>query len=216
MTKYDGPSYFRKNHPKIKAIKGNKRQETEQKPNYELPNSVQTRKNIQEEARHYMKTPSQSITNDPPPERFPFKPRYTPTSLQKLEGWANQHQANPLFIEIEQRLKKEPESYLLFEEHLSDEMKQFLDKTESELRGSQRVDEGKASADRDEMQTDSGYKSRVVEEKAALVQEELKKNLLKPSTGLHRSLSNIMDDEKRTILKNKNSLNKLFNEGKNR
>lgn len=194
MVNYDGPSYFRKNHPKVKSIKDDRTRETEQKASYELPNNVRTRKSMHEEARHYMQTPSQATTNDPPPERFPFKRTHTPTSLQKLDGWANQQKANPLYIEIEQRLKKEDTTYLLFEEHLSDEMKQKLEKKKPEPR----------------------HTPIVAEDHVTLVREGLKTDFLKKNTGLHRSLSKIMDDEQKTIRKNQKSLNKLFDQDKKR
>lgn len=189
MVNYDGPSYFKKNHPKIKKMK----QVEEEKPKYTLPKNVQTPKQMQENARQYMKTPSLGLPNDPPPERFPFKRTHIPASLQKLDGWTKQHVDVELYTEIHSRLQKKEDTYLLFADHLSDEMKKKMEEKESEPR----------------------HTPTVKEDNVTLVREGIAKDILKPGSGLHRSLSNIMADEQQTIHKNQNSLNKLFNHSQN-
>lgn len=187
MTNYDGPSYYKKDHPKAeklnKAVK-------EGQSNYSLPKTVRTPQEMREEARDYMKTPSKQMPSDPPPERFPFKPTRTPSSLQKLDGWDRQHVDVEQYIEVHTRLQKKTETYLLFADHLSDEMKEKIEKKKEKASPTPIVEEGKVT----------------------LVREGLADNILKPGSGLHRSLSNIIADEQKTIHKNKDGLEKLFNQ----
>lgn len=184
MANYDGPSYFKKDHPKVKKMK--KSEETK----YSLPKTIRTPKNMQEEARHYMKTPSKHITSDPPPERYPFKPTQTPASLQKLDGWDKQNIDVELYTEVYGRLQKDTDTYLLFADHLSDEMKKKVEEKKEVPR-----------------QTPI-----VKEENITLMREGMAESLLKTSSGLHRSLSNIIADEQKTIHKNRDGLEKLFNQ----
>ena len=54
-----------------------------------------------------------------------------------------------------------------------------------------------------------------ISEKVAEIQVETAKQVMKPSTGLHRSLSNIMAEEQRGIQKSRDKLSSLFNEEEN-
>lgn len=191
MNKYDGPSFFRKDNPNIQPIKNEKQAEPQQ-PKYELPKNVRTQNDLKDEARQHMtnrKTPSYSLANDPPPERFPFKNKHIPTSLQNRDGWQPQHTNNGLYGVIQSRLEKAEGSYLLFEEHLSGEMKNKIAVEEV---------------------------APVVQEKVATIKKEVTRNVLNPGAGLHRSLSNIMAEEQRGIQKSKHKLNSLFTDEEKR
>ena len=50
------------------------------------------------------------------------------------------------------------------------------------------------------------------QEKAERVQEELNHNLLKPNTGLHRSLSKIIAEDQEALESGKNNLGSLFSD----
>ena len=191
MNKYDGPRFFRKDNPNIQPIQNEKQAEPKQ-PKYELPKNVRTQNYLKDEARQHMqtrKTPSHSLPNDPPPERFPFKNKHIPTSLQNREGWQPQQTNNGLYGVIQSRLEKAEGSYLLFEEHLSDEMKNKIAVEEV---------------------------APVVQEKVAAIKKGTTRNVLNPGAGLHRSLSNIMAEEQRGIQKSKHKLNSLFTDEEKR
>lgn len=202
MSKYDGPTFFRKDNPKVKPIQKDQQAAPEQ-PKYKLPQNVRTRNDLKDEARQHMetrKTPSTSIPHDPPPERFPFKNKHIPTSLQNRGGRQTQNKTTGVYGEIQQRLKKNEDSYLLFEEHLSDEMKTKVAIVEEVAQDNYKVEEKSVS-------TQSKQPEKVADKK-----KEVTKNVLKPPTGLHRSLSNIMAEEHKGIQKSKHKLNSLFNE----
>lgn len=200
MNKYDGPSFFRKDHPKVEPIQAKKEVKPKQ-PKYELPKNIRTQDDLKAEALQHMehrKTPSPFIPNDPPPERYPFKNKYIPKSLQNLEGWQTDQIDTGLYATIQARLKKQADSYLLFEEHLSDEMKTKVDIISDQPRNTQTV-----------------ARPDTISEKVAEIQVETAKQVMKPSTGLHRSLSNIMAEEQRGIQKSRDKLSSLFNEEEN-
>lgn len=203
MSNYDGPSYFKNNHPKIEPIQAEKKSEPEKQPKYALPKNVRTRDHLKKEAREYMKTPSTTVSNDPPPERFPFKNKHIPKSLQKLGGWSQQNPDRTLLSEIQARLDKDKQTYLLFEDRLSDEMRKTLEAMESEdLEANTEPAEIVKKAETAPVDE--------IKEKVARIQKATTKNFMKPNTGLHRSLSNIMDEEQRGIRNSK--LNSLFTE----
>lgn len=205
MSKYDGPSFFRKDNPKVKPIQTEKQPEQKQ-PKYKLPKNVRTHNDLKDEARQHMqarKTPSTSIPHDPPPERFPFKNKHIPASLQNRAGWQQQNTNTGLYAEIQSRLEKTETSYLLFEKHLSGEMKTKLAVVEEVPRDTHTVEKKRVQ------------EQPVVQEKVAEIKKEVTKTVLKPGTGLHRSLSNIMAEEQKGIRKSKHKLNSLFTEEKN-
>lgn len=94
MNKYDGPSFFRKNNPKIESIKQNPKKKTADKKeswldkeNYfesiyeeNLPKNIKTRADLQKEAADYIKTPPAHLNKKEfeaqrEPEKAPVKPR---------------------------------------------------------------------------------------------------------------------------------------------
>ena len=193
MSNYDGPSFFRDNHPKIQPMV-TKQQKKKEQSKYELPKTIRTHDHLQNEARQHMtnrKTPSHGLPHDPPPERYPFKNKYIPPSLKNLDGWRNNDANKTLYTIVKERLQKEKGSYLLFEEHLSDEMKAKNQKRQS---------------------TNKDAVNNVVPEPKNEIRKEIVTPATKPGTGLHRSLSNIMAEEQRVIQKSQSKLNNLFKE----
>ena len=221
MSKYDGPSFLRKDHSAIQPIKREKQAE-EKQAKYKLPGNVRTQNDLKDEARQQMlnrKTPSHALPNDPPPERFPFKNKHIPTSLQNREGWQPQNTNTGLYAVIQSRLEKTESSYLLFEEHLSGEMKTKFEEQPVEEQSVEEQDvevqsvEEKSVEEQPVVQEKSVVQEQpVVQEKVAAIKKATRKNMLNPGAGLHRSLSNIMAEEQRGIQKSQHKLNHLFNE----
>ena len=210
MSKYDGPSFLRKDHSAIQPIKREKQAE-EKQAKYKLPGNVRTQNDLKDEARQQMlnrKTPSHALPNDPPPERFPFKNKHIPTSLQNREGWQPQNTNTGLYAVIQSRLEKTEDSYLLFEEHLSGEMKtKFEENPLDESPVEEQPVEEQPVEEKPVLQ-----EQPIVQEKVAAIKKATKKNMLNPGAGLHRSLSNIMAEEQRGIQKSQHKLNHLFND----
>ena len=159
------------------------------------------------------KTPSHALPNDPPPERFPFKNKHIPTSLQNREGWQPQNTNTGLYGVIQSRLEKTEDSYLLFEEHLSGEMKTKFEEQPVEEQSVEEQDVEVQSVEEKSGEEHPVLKEQpVVQEKVAAIKKATRKNMLNPGAGLHRSLSNIMAEEQRGIQKSQHKLNHLFNE----
>lgn len=220
MSKYDGPSFLRKDHSAIQPIKREKQAE-EKQAKYKLPGNVRTQNDLKDEARQQMlnrKTPSHALPNDPPPERFPFKNKHIPTSLQNREGWQPQNTNTGLYAVIQSRLEKTEDSYLLFEEHLSGEMKTKFEEQPVEKQSVEEQDVEVQSVEEKSVEEQSLdekpvlQEQPVVQEKVAAIKKATRKNMLNPGAGLHRSLSNIMAEEQRGIQKSQHKLNHLFNE----
>lgn len=215
MSKYDGPSFLRKDHSAIQPIKREKQAE-EKQAKYKLPGNVRTQNDLKDEARQQMlnrKTPSHALPNDPPPERFPFKNKHIPTSLQNREGWQPQNTNTGLYGVIQSRLEKTEDSYLLFEEHLSGEMKTKFEEQPVEEQSVEEQDVEVQSVEEKSGEEHPVLKEQpVVQEKVAAIKKATRKNMLNPGAGLHRSLSNIMAEEQRGIQKSQHKLNHLFNE----
>lgn len=103
-----------------------------------------------------------------------FRSKHIPQSLQNLEGWKKEKGNTELLAELEGRLKKEKADYLLFSAYLSEEIEA------EELANQQQAQE---------------------KEKIKLVKKKAKPDLKKPNTGLHRSLSKIITEDKNNIKK---------------
>lgn len=157
MSGYDGPSYYKKNHPKIKPFKKAKAenepkkkvswadQDNYFKSDYEatIPDRVQTRTDLQKKAREYMRTPQTPSTQKSNtfnrkverPKRdseYRFRSKQIPRPLQQLDGWQTNSKNVELIAEVEKRLEKETHSYLLFEEYLVPEVAEALEEIERE------------------------------------------------------------------------------------
>lgn len=230
MSKYDGPSYFKRKHPKIKSINGSKEEAKENKKRswadqdnyfkttYEdtIPDSFQKRTTIQQKAVDYMQAPAAQSSNK---EReikkqesiskkssyetpYRFRNKYIPSSLQHLDGWKNSNRNHTLIADIEKRLAKETHSYLLFEEFLAPEIKEALDTNENKKQRTNKKDDKRQNKNYDQQ----------IMKKAERVKENLESSIAKPSTGLHRSLSGIIAEDQEFLNNRKNNLKSLFSD----
>lgn len=189
MTKYDGPSFYKKDHPKIEPIKENRFKNPYKKS---MPNKMRTRKDVQKDAKNYMETPSDKTS----PGKYTFRNKYIPTSMQNLEGWQHIKKNDALISEIQQRLAKEKDSYLLIDEYLVEPMKIETPKPKQKAMAKPKA------------------KTEPNKSKAERVQEKMTSNLKAPNAGLHRSLSKIIAEDQEAIKNGKNNLNSLFSEKK--
>ena len=231
MSKYDGPSYFKKNHPKIKPLKEKKEdpkkeswvdQDSYFKNDYKetMPKRVQTRTDLQEEAAEYMQTPSTPFKSSVPPRQMTkkaneqtnrFRSKQIPKSLQHLEGWGT-HSANQSRLEeVRKRLVKEKDTYLLFEDRLAPEVTQALEDVAPQKKQASRNNRKNPQQKKTQKAETKNINPRT-QEKAERVQEELNHNLLKPNTGLHRSLSKIIAEDQEALESGKNNLGSLFSD----
>jgi len=210
MSKYDGPSFYKKNHSKIEDL--NKKQDESQsdhkfKDNYRqsLPSNVRTRDEIKENALDYMETPSRTneATNKTNSDNR-FQSKKIPASLQKLDGWRQTSKDQEVVSEIEERLQKEADSYLLF----ADET-EAVEKTEKTQKKRKRQKEKRSVFKNERIQADIDPETK---KKVKRVHEKTSSDLSKPTAGLHRSLSNIMDDDQKALKNGKDNLNSLFND----
>lgn len=203
-----------------------------------LPKHIQTRADLQKEALEYMQTPpSHSVMREskqakaigghftkkektegirertPEPgsrgneSRYYFKSKYIPTSLQNLDGWTKVEENTELIEEVTKRLEKSEDSYLLFANALvpSVEIEDVGEVAETAIPKKQAA---KPQKSYNKQRNNSKNKVKVQR-----VQQEMKSTLGKPSTGLHRSLSNIMAEDQKSLNNGKKSLNKLFQNG---
>ena len=183
---YDGPSFYRKN------IENPQRNNEKTK---ELTNSMESWH--QKEVKNNQSPPPATIEqgfkkkyeNTNRKEHF-FRSRKIPKSLQNLAGWKKTEWDYTLLVELEKRLSKQDEDYLLFAVE-SDPDDLVDEKTHEESRKSKKQVKN--------------------HEKINEVQKKMKKDLSKPATGLHRSLSKIIAEDQKALKNGKNNLNRLFN-----
>lgn len=204
MTGYDGPSIFKRNTSDTPS--GNKDQSSKQRQGFEnphrknLPKGVQTRTDIQKEAQTYMQTsPTQHIEQR---KTARFRNKYIPPSLQQNNIDEIKHKNEWLYEELTKRLAKDASTYLLFEEKGA-EMKQVTPPAEKiQVSKKKPVPVNKTK----------NKKSKL--EKIQKIEKTMRAQKQKPTTGLQRSLSNILEEEQ-AVLKNKEGhLNSLFTEEK--
>jgi len=215
MKNYDGPSFYKKDHPKLKPIKRQKNR-FEQAHKRNMPDQVRTREDLKKEAFDYMETPSIK----PKPENYSFRSKEIPKSLQYLEGWQKMKKNYQLIEAIEARLEKEKSSYLLFDGYLAEE-----ESTENTAEGSEKQAEPikKEPVQEERSRKDAVPKqkrrseatkqtSTNAQKKAEQVKEKLTATAAKPTSGLHRSLSKIIAEDQEAMQNGKNNLNSLFSE----
>lgn len=243
MPNYDGPSFYRRNHPEIKPYNNyspaKEEKSAKQKASWPdranqfkntheelLPKNVRIRADLQREAMDYMNTPPaasdhagdhftqrKSTQSQIPQRRSYFKNKYIPQSLQQLDGWKKTGYNYELIYEIEKRLEKQPDSYLLFEEFIADELKDRFKVEESKAALNPQPE---TTAPKEELSDKPKTRNhqRVIDsktkKKVKRVQAELKSNLSRPNTGLHRSLSNIMAEDQKALDNMKKNLGSLF------
>lgn len=224
MSRYDGPSYLRKDQSKLDPIQG---ESTEKKvPKYELPDSVRTREDLQKEADHYMETPSYMNRR--------FRGTQVPRSLQNLDGWKLKRRNEALIDEIRQRLTKDTSDYILFEEFMVEE-EEFEIPSESVSESEPEPRPEPESKPVEVVVEEPSNRVNLVREdlaklnftpKTPAIHKEKAKNALrkkvvrssqkngakklKPNTGLKRSLSNIIADDKKAMEHWNSNLDSLF------
>lgn len=165
---YDRPSFYKKNRKK--------------KINYE-----KTKK----EDSNFISTPSSKARGEKSSfSKFnnksnSFRKRSIPDSLQNLDGWIKRELNEELINRLKNRLSKNENEYLLFEDS------ETLRKNQKENKISEKNLESK-------------------EEKIEIAHEKVKKSVTKPSTALDRSLSKIIAEDEEAIKNGKNSLKSLF------
>lgn len=221
MSKYDGPSYLNNDEPKFRPIKEDPKDNKVAK--YELPRSVKTREDLQKEADRYMETPSYMNRR--------FRRTQVPQSLQKLDGWKLKRRNEALIETIRQRLAKDSSDYLLFEEFMVEEVEVEVD--------SKPISDSKSVSDPKPVEETKDHVNLVRKDLAKLnlnqqtpaIPNEKAKNALrkkvvrskqtkgpkkiKPNTGLKRSLSNIIADDKKAMEHWNSNLDSLFSNEKN-
>lgn len=221
MSKYDGPSYLNNDEPKFRPIKEDPKDNKVAK--YELPRSVKTREDLQKEADRYMETPSYMNRR--------FRSTQVPRSLQKLDGWKLKRRNEALIETIRQRLAKDSSDYLLFEEFMVEEVEVEVD--------SKPISDSKSVSDPKPVEETKDHVNLVRKDLAKLnlnqqtpaIPNEKAKNALrkkvvrskqtkgpkkiKPNTGLKRSLSNIIADDKKAMEHWNSNLDSLFSNEKN-
>ena len=216
MSRYDGPSYLNNDEPKFRPIKEDPKDNKVAK--YELPRSVKTREDLQKEADRYMETPSYMNRR--------FRRTQVPRSLQKLDGWKLKRRNEALIETIRQRLAKDSSDYLLFEEFMVEEVEVEVD--------SKPISDSKSVSDPKPVEETKDHVNLVRKDLAKLnlnqqtpaIPNEKAKNALrkkvvrskqtkgpkkiKPNTGLKRSLSNIIADDKKAMEHWNSNLDSLF------
>ena len=216
MSRYDGPSYLNNDEPKFRPIKEDPKDNKVAK--YELPRSVKTREDLQKEADRYMETPSYMNRR--------FRRTQVPRSLQKLDGWKLKRRNEALIETIRQRLAKDSSDYLLFEEFMIEEVEVEVD--------SKPISDSKSVSDPKPVEETKDHVNLVRKDLAKLnlnqqtpaIPNEKAKNALrkkvvrskqtkgpkkiKPNTGLKRSLSNIIADDKKAMEHWNSNLDSLF------
>ena len=221
MSKYDGPSYLNNDEPKFRPIKEDPKDNKVAK--YELPRSVKTREDLQKEADRYMETPSYMNRR--------FRRTQVPRSLQKLDGWKLKRRNEALIETIRQRLAKDSSDYLLFEEFMVEEVEVEVD--------SKPISDSKSVSDPKPVEETKDHVNLVRKDLAKLnlnqqtpaIPNEKAKNALrkkvvrskqtkgpkkiKPNTGLKRSLSNIIADDKKAMEHWNSNLDSLLSNEKN-
>lgn len=189
---YDGPSYY-----KQKKIKRSTKDSAH--PDQLSNKQVQAKSeygNYQVPPPNYLeKQDFKNKESNQIKSRY-FRNKYIPQSLQNLEGWKKTEKNQKLLFELENRLVKTDEDYLLFSFDTDEDIKQKNVNNDSKKLSTQ--------------QTDVKQTKRTKEATIAEAHEQLKKELQKPARGLHRSLSKIMAEDEEAMKKGKNNLGSLF------
>lgn len=193
---YDGPSYYKKNEQATKLDK----EEKENRTIASGSNSAAKRKRateIKRQAEAHLTPPPSELAKKmiESPERVKrnegfFRSKQIPPSLQNLNGWKKTEWNQNLLAELEKRLFKEEEEYLLFA-------------PEFEENNNQEIKQTSIPSASDEKRIKS-------QEKINKVQIKMKEDLNKPATGLHRSLSKIIAEDQEALKNGKNNLDSLF------
>jgi hypothetical protein len=230
MSSYDGPSFYKKNHPRVKSIRQKPQPQKKEKVSWpdkknryeseykkKLPDRVQTRGDLKAEAIDHMKMPTDSAakTKDNPIKRKQpinkkideerrrlaqnrFRSKAIPPSLQHLDGWKKGIPNPQLMAVMRERLAKDKDSYIL--------LAKDVDASERELEAEKEAAQ-KSQTSAGATKNDFSEKDQ---EKAERVKKEIKAPLAKPGSGLHRSLSKIMAEEREILENGRTNLGSLF------
>ncbi len=185
---YDGPSFYKgsqtndhdENSPEMET------------PLERLKKEQKKRKQLKDEFKR-----NQQKKNETRSENYYFRSTQIPKSLQSRDGWKKETWDQGLIDQLQKRLKKEPEDYLLLSDNLAEE--------ELEEKPTENKVETSAETSAEAMR----IKQMVAEientlDTAALVQKEMKPDFTKPNTGLHRTLSNIIAEDQNEFENGKN------------
>lgn len=175
---YDGPSFYKKREL-------NKQEESQEleTPLDRLKKEQKRRNRLNEEFKR--KQQQRKTTR---PENYYFRSTQIPKSLQNREGWQKERWNQELMDKLQERLKKESDSYLLFSDYLIEEesaekpVEKKVEKSEKTSAEALRIKQMVAEIEN-------------TLDTAALVQKEMKPDFKKPNTGLHRTLSNIVAED---------------------
>lgn len=120
-----------------------------------------------------------------------FRSTQIPKSLQNRVDWKEETWNQELLLELQKRLKKDSEDFLLFADD-------SVEKVEVETKESNKktLDDTSAEALRIKKMVE---KIESTLDTAALAQKEIKPDYKKTNTALHRTLSNIMAKEKKEL-----------------
>src|SRR5699024_12313636 len=113
------------------------------------------------------------------PPRPTLLPYTTLFRSQHLDGWKNNNKNHTLIAEVEKRLEKETNAYLLFEEYLAPEIKEVLEASEQLKQQAPKKESKKKKSKNYDQQT---------MKKVERVKEDLKSSITKSNTELHRTL----------------------------
>lgn len=197
---YDGPSFYKKSDLNDQ---GEKSQEIKT-PLNRLKKEQERRNQLNEKFIR-----NQKQRKEIHPENYYFRSTQIPKSLQSRDGWKKEMWEEDLVIALQKRLKKEQEDYLLFSDHLFEEVI------------TEEIEKSNGNKSEDTSDEAMRIKKMVAEiestlDTAALVQHEMKPDLTKPNTGLHRTLSNIIAEDKNGFENGKNNLGSLFSDKGNK
>lgn len=183
---YDGPSYYKKRESNDPDEKSQKMAT----PLERLKNEQKRRNELNEQ---FMR--NQQQRKEMHPENYYFRSTQIPKSLQNRDELKEEAWDQEVVSELEDRLKKEPENYLLFSEDLPEDKLEEVPKTDANKSVKLSAEEMKIKKMVAEIESTL--------DTAALVQHEIKPDLRKPNTGIHRTLSNIISEDKIGLNKKK-------------
>lgn len=191
---YDGPSFYKKSEP-------SNSEEKHQAPETPLERLKKESERSSQLNEEFLRSQQRK---DARPGNYYFRSKPIPKSLQNREGWKKETWDQELVDQLQERLKKEPTDYLLFTDTLIEEEppKEMEEKQPGQSTDTAEEQPAEMSAE------DLRIQQMVAEiestlDTAALVQKEMKPDLRKPNTGLHRTLSNIITKDQNTSKKKK-------------
>lgn len=188
---YDGPSFYKKDQSKIKTIDQDENKKSD----------------VSKESTNYQKTPLNNSKIESRSEDHYFRNKHILKSSENLDSLRKAKRNKELIAELEERLSKEKEDYLLFSEYLSEDSVVEKIEENSKEKLAQKPANKKIG-----IKKETNTEKINEKEKASLVPKEIKADLTKPNTGLHRTLSKIIAEDQEVLKNGKNQLDSLFSE----